>query len=66
MIFGILMAVLVTEEMYMGTNDFLPLFANLNWWGNVMTFFTLLFQFKSANYEIAKKTAVNKNEFLYS
>ena len=52
--------------MYVGPADIAPLLANLNWWGNVMTFFTLLLQFKTANYEIAKKVATNQLDFQFS
>ena len=66
MVFGMLMSLLIVEEMYVGPTDFTPTFCNFNWWGNVMTFLSLLFQFKTANYEIAKKLATNKSDFQYS
>lgn len=45
------------ESIFLGPADSVLLLANFNLWGLFMTFLSLLFQYKSSNYEVAKARA---------
>jgi len=66
MFWGIIIAVMIVEELYIGPTDTFLLAGNLNFWGIVVSFTSLLLQFKAANYEIEKKKSSNKNGFPFS
>lgn len=63
LILGILLSILFTTEIFVSPTDFSVLIANLNWWGLITGFFSLLFQYKAANYEVAKAASADKSKF---
>jgi hypothetical protein len=55
--FGFISAFFIIEQIFIGPTDSILLLANFNLWGQTVTFFSMLFQYKSSNYEVAKVTA---------
>lgn len=51
MFVGFCMMVFITDYLFLGPTNSLFLAGNLNVWGLMVTFTTMLFQFKSAHYE---------------
>lgn len=49
--------------MFVGPTKWWPLFANLNWWGLVIGFISIVLQYKAASYEIEKEKATDKSKF---
>jgi len=49
--------VFITDYLFLGPTNSLFLSGNLNFWGLVMTFMTMLLQFKSAHYETLKSNS---------
>ena len=52
--FGFLLSFFIVEQVFLGPSDSTLLLANLNLWGLTVTLFSMLFQYKSSNYEVAK------------
>ena len=50
---------MIAEEMFLGPNEIVSLFCNLNWWSEILSFATLVLQFRSANYEVSKSAAAD-------
>jgi len=67
MAFGLLFAVFIVEEMFVGPTDTILIFAYLNQWGLFFALLSCIFQFKASNYatEFFKK-ATDKTRFPYT
>ena len=58
--FGFLSMYFIAEQIYLGPADSTVLLANFNLWGMIGTAATMLFQYKSSNYEVAKARAAEQ------
>lgn len=66
LVYGLVVTVLIVEEIYVGPTDTLLTAAYLSFWGLVASFLTFLFQFKACNYELEKAAATDKSKYPYS
>jgi hypothetical protein len=62
--FGFISAFFIAEQVFIGPVDTILLLANFNLWGLIATFFTMLFQYKSSNYEVEKATAESQGLYV--
>ena len=52
----------ITESLFLESGDYLDLMANFNMWGMIITFITLLLQYRSTNYEILKQQYIDSGK----
>jgi hypothetical protein len=60
---GIVLSVMLTIELFLSPSDILHPLANLNVWALSFSFLSVLWQYQAANYEIAKKQAIDKSKY---
>lgn len=66
MIMGMCFSIMICDELFLGPNDFTGTLANMNFWGITVSLASLVYQFKSANYEMQKQKALDKTLWPYS
>ena len=59
LLFGLFFVLLLAEELFVGPTDTISSVAYLSLWGILAAFITMLFQYKSCNYELRKNGTVN-------
>ena len=59
LLFGLFFVLLLAEELFVGPTDTISSVAYLSLWGILAAFVTMLFQYKSCNYELRKNSTPN-------